>query len=256
MQGWKIFTHSLGMVFNNLVAALRISLVLYLINSVVGISFGRKYGEVLKGMESGYLFLAPQGFWGAWLVTMLIGAVTSLWIAVSWHRYILLEENPGAMLPPFNFDRIIAYFGVSILIGLVIAFVVMVVGMVAGVILTGLVNLQSGPVFQLLLQIMVMGPVIYVFYRISLPLPAAALGKPVGMGESLRLTKPASGAIIQLMVFGLIAAVILKLPSYFHPDPSSLLNLVYTHVVGWFIMMASVSILTTLYGVYVENREL
>jgi len=256
MQGWKIFTHSLGMIFNNLGAALKISLVLYLINSGVGIYFGSKYGDVLNGMQSGYLFLAPQGFWGAWFVTMLIGAITSLWIAVSWHRYILLEENPGTMLPPFNLDRILAYFGVSILIGLIIAFVVIIVGMIAGVILAGLAGLQDGPVLQLLLQIMVMGPVIYVFYRISLSLPAAALGKPVGIGESLTLTKPASGAIVQLMVIGLIAAGVLKMPSYFHPDPFSILNLVYTHVVGWFIMMGSVSILTTLYGVYVENREL
>ncbi len=256
MQGWKIFTHSLGMVFNNLGAALKISLVLYLINSVVGIYFGSKYGDVLNGMESGYLFLAPQGFWGAWFVTMLIGGITSLWIAVSWHRYILLEENPGTMLPPFNFERILAYFFTSILLGLIIAFVAMIVGMISGVILAGLVSLQNGPVLQLLLQIMVMGPVIYVFYRLSLSLPAAALGQPVGIGESLKLTKPASGAIIQLMVIGLIAVGVLKLPSLFNSDPSSLLNLVYTHVIGWFIMMGSISVLTTLYGVYAEKREL
>ena len=39
-------------------------------------------------------------------------------------------------------------------------------------------------------------------------------------------------------------------------NPGSIINLVYSHVTGWIVMMIGISVLTTIYGVYVEGREI
>jgi len=49
---------------------------------------------------------------------------------------------------------------------------------------------------------------------------------------------------------------LVQLPSRLNPDPTSIISLIYSNVLGWFIMMGGASVLTTLYGVLIERREL
>lgn len=252
MQGWTIFIHSMRMVFDNLAAALRISLVLYLISTVAAIYFAQKYATTITHMQNGVGVLPPPGFWPASLAVAVINLLTSLWIAVGWHRYILLEEAPAGVFPVFKGDRIGAYFWKSILIGLILVVVALVCGAIAGTILFGLFGIQSA----MLVNIFVAAPAIYIFYRLCLALPAAALGGQVGFSDSWHATKPASTAILQLVLIGLGAVILIQLPNAFSDNPASMINTIYTHVLGWFIMMGGVSILTTLYGIYFEGRKL
>ncbi len=259
MQGWKIFTHSLRMVFGNLGAAFRVSLVLYLAQIAVGYVFISQFGDAMQQMQKGPGMI-PPGFWGAWLLLMIVTVVTSLWIAVAWHRYILLEETPGAVLPPFHASQILRYFQVSFLLGLILGLVGLVLGFVSAfliaILLGGSTSPAAGIVSMLVFLVVVLGPLVYLFYRLSPVLPAAAVGEPMTFSEAMKVTAPASGVIFQLAIIGILAGILLQLPSMMNPNKASLINIVYSDVLGWIYMMVGISILTTIYGHYVQGREL
>lgn len=256
MQGWNIFTHSVRMIFGNLNAAFRVSLVLYLVKVCAGIYFTSKFGRAVMAPQSaGELPSFPEGFWPATTVLTVISLVTGLWIAVSWHRYVLLEENSGTALPPFAGNRIWDYFWTSVLLGIVVGFAAIIPAVIASIIISGLVGAGNPILAQLLMIILIGTPAMYVFYRLCLVLPAAALGQPKKLKESWADTKPASDAIWQLVVVGIVASVLIEIPSYLNSDPSSVVNMIYTYVLGWVAMMVGISVLTTLYGIYVEGRE-
>lgn len=257
MQGWNIFTHSVRMILGNLNAAFRVSLALYLLKVGVDVYFINNFGNVILAPQAGSgLVNVPPGFWSAWMVLMLFAIVTGLWIAVSWHRYVLLEENPGAILPPFLGDRILAYFWSSLALGFTVALAAIVPLIVIAIIGAGLFGMVGGQGMQALMTIMIGGPMMYVFYRLCLVLPAAALGEPKKLGESWGDTKPASNAIWQLVGIGIVATLVIRVPTYLSSDPTSVVNMFYTYVMGWLAMMVGVSVMTTLYGIYVEGREL
>lgn len=253
MQGWTIFTHSMRMVFANLAVAFRISLMLYLVQVAAGVYFSGKFGNTLLMLQSGTgIPHIPPGFWPTFALLLAVNLITSLWIAVSWHRYILLEENNGAVLPAFKGPQIMAYFGKSILLGLLLALVFIATSMIAGMILGGV----AGEVGLLASSLVAFGVSIYLSYRIGLALPAAAIDRSMTFGESWNATTPAAAAIFQLAVIAIGFIVLIQLPQMFNADLNSVINLVYTYVMGWIIMMVGVSVLTTLFGIYVEGRKI
>ncbi|WP_457646114.1 hypothetical protein [Profundibacter sp.] len=251
MQGWKIFTHSLGMVFNNLGAALRISGVLYLIQAAVSVYYTITFSEYLLAISSGAMPPPPDGAIFTGLMVVVVSVFVPIWIAVAWHRYILLEENPGAAVPTFHGPQIMVYLGKSILIGLLLVGGGMAVGGISVIVLGifGSYGLIAGMVLAFVFMI-------YISYRIGLVLPAAALGKKMAFGEAQDMTSQAKSVVFQLAIITIGFGVLTQLPSYFNADPASAINIVYSQVTGWIVMMLGISILTTLYGVYVENREL
>ena len=93
-------------------------------------------------------------------------------------------------------------------------------------------------------------------YRLSLSLPAAALGEPMGFGASWGATKGAGGDILVLAILSVVAAVVIDLPPAFIFPNLTILAVAWQFATGWVILMVGVSILTTLYGHYVERRPL
>jgi len=255
-MGWMIFKRSLGMVFDNLGAALKVSLLLYLAQVAVGVYFERAFGAAIVAVENGEAATVPAGFWGAWLMFLLVSLGSSLWIAVSWHRYILLRESPGTALPPFHGPQIAAYLTRSIVLGLVLGAVFFVLAMVVGMV--GSVLLGGAPTQQLSVAIAVfaMGPVAYLFYRLSPILPAAAVGRPLSLRAAWAATAPLSRPIVILTLIAIGAAIVIQIPTYLNPNAMSLVNLVYSYVLGWVSLMVGLSIMTTLYGHCVEGREI
>lgn len=88
--------------------------VLYAVQVVIGLILG--FG-MMANAQMGPGAMGGFGF-GA-LVVLLVAVVTGLWIAVGWHRYVLLNEKPE-LLPAFRQDRMIAYFIRSLILGLII----------------------------------------------------------------------------------------------------------------------------------------
>ncbi len=257
MQGWKIVVHSIRMVFGNIGAALRVSLLLYLIQMATSLYAGGRIGHQM--MALGQMGQIPEGALGYSLLLLVVTVLTSLWIAVAWHRYVLLEEEPGAFLPPFRMPEILQYLWLSLLIGIIMIVAGIVLGIVAGALVATLAGGfgEGGPSkgSMIMIMLIVYFPLIYLFYRLSPALPAAALGKKMGLGEAWSVTAPASGAIFQVSILGVGAMIVLSVPQSYM-NPGSLVSLVYTGVVNWVYMMVGISVLTTIYGIYVEGREI
>ena len=116
MLGWEIFAHAVAMVFRNFGQVLRITLGPAL---VAGIVAGTTFSLFAKTLtepsvaNSGQVILVG-------LLMMLTFWVCLLWVTVAWHRFILLEEYAKGLLPSFRFDRITAYFGTALAIGLMV----------------------------------------------------------------------------------------------------------------------------------------
>lgn len=252
MLGYRIFVHAVRMVFGNFKELLRIALVPLLIAAVL---FGATLfmGLPWEMMEQGEQDIAPEEIGSFMLVliaSLLIFSVTFFWIAVSWHRFILLEEVPDGWVPVFRKDRIAAYFWRFVLIALLgmalflpASFILL--GFLQAVPLIGYVLLAAGSVVLLV-----------VITRLSITLPAAALGKPIGFGDAWQRTK-GSGMTISVMlvvssVFQLLVQLVVFLFSFI-----PVVGFIVALFLGSFVTpMINLSILTTLYGYFVEKRAL
>ncbi len=255
MIGWQIVRHAIVMVFSNLADALRISLLPYA--AVTGLTFWmlpEAFGGFSPAQDSNpFADIAPRTY-----LLFLGFGVVYLWIAVAWHRFVLLEETPGAVLPAFHMREILIYFWKALLLGIIVLLISIPVGFVA-VMIASVFAASTASIFFSLVIALVFGtvsviPGIYVFYRLSLVLPAAAIGKPLTMGDSWDATGKVSGALwIVIAIIILVGALNLLTESFLGLDIASVSILI---VYDWVMLLVSASLLTTLFGHLVEGREL
>lgn len=254
MSGWKIFTYAIRKLTDNLPDALRISVGPYLTQVAAQLYVVQKFGILGVPVEPEQMTM-PDGFLGAMLLLMIVTLVSSLWIAVAWHRFVLLKEEPGAILPSWHGAEILRYFGWSIVIGLILALAGFLLGLVAGLVVIPLA--ASAPsIATIIMTIVVGGPVAILFYRFGLKLPAVATGHELSLGDAWARTENSIGTLLQLAVIAILGGLAVQLPSTLNPDPASTINVVYSLVVNWIVMMIGVSILTTLYSHFVDGNDL
>jgi len=247
-MGLRIFLHSVRLVFGQLGAALRISAVLYIIGMAIG----------AIGLYYQYQAFASEGSQaGAWqfFVAALISVVPYLWIAVAWHRFVLLDEAPRAIVPTPPGDRIWSYFGRAIQMGLLI--IVFAIG--CGLLLTvAMVASNGSPVLALPIMFVFVAVGVLITYRLAPMFPGAAIGQSVGVGEAWKVTSGASGTFFILAILSAIGSFVLDLPGELlaRLPGSPFTVLTWVAVSSWVKLMVGVSILTTIYGVYVEKRSI
>ena len=134
-MGGQIVVHAFRLVFRNLSDALKVSVGPYLIGLVVAalamMALGGSPAAWLSGnvdmMAGDPMAAAGLGF--ASLVAMLVMLFISSWVAVAWHRFVLLEEYPG-VLPALAGRPVWPYIGKAVrlaLILIVVAIPVMIV---------------------------------------------------------------------------------------------------------------------------------
>lgn len=252
MNGIDIFGHSIRQVFGNFTAALKVSALLYLVQFAASYWFGSQIPAFDLAAARGMGNLP----WGSLLIFYLVLLVTGLWIAVAWHRYVLLSEEPTSLVPSLRLDRMLAYFGYSLLIGLIMIPVAFVLTFLVSIIVAPLL-MSGGPnLFGLIVVgLLVYIPLIVIAYRFSVVLPAAALEESLGLGGAWERTKGTTGTIIVLAICSAGGFLVVNLP-LFWMSPTSLFATVWSFFSGWIVVMVGVSILTTLYGHYVEERPL
>lgn len=254
MLGLEIFVHSVRMVLRNLTQALQISVVPALIGGFLAIGlfflFGIPFEEFNSETTDFPDGVTAASFTGFLLCFMVVIFGVMLWIVVSWHRFVLLEEYPSGLVPPFRFDRVLAYFGRLLMLGLIALII-----MIPGTLIISMVA-QASAVLGILVWL---GLIIFLtigFYRASAILPAAAIGKPLKLSEAWQATSGASGAIALLVVLSILFQLLLQLLASL---------LLFVPIIGIFVVLfasmlivplINVSILTTIYGVFIEKREL
>ncbi len=254
MLGLEILVHSVKMVIRNLKQALQISVVPALIGGLLAIALFFLFGIPFEEFDSETTGF-PEGvtaasFTGFMLCLMVVVLGVMLWIIVSWHRFVLLEEYPTGLVPPFRFDRVLAYFGRLLMLCL-IALVIMLPAMLV----MGLMA-QASAALGILVWVALVIFLTIGFYRASPILPGAAIGKPIKLSEAWQATSGASGAIALLVVLSILLQLLLQLLAsllLFVPVIGVLIVLFSSMLV---IPLINVSILTTIYGVYIEKREL
>lgn len=255
-MSWQIFVHSVRQVFGNLEGALRVSAVLTIAQIVVTLTLGRALLADQATLQT--MMLEGNFDWAGYAITTLVLVLSGLWIAVGWHRYVLTNEQPG-FVPKLRFDRMMGYFGKSILIGLLIVPVAMVTGLIAGLALVPLLGdaMVSQPVLAMVLfGLLVYLPAGIVAMRLSAALPGVALQAGVSVFAGWKATEGQTGTIVGVVLISIVGSGLLMLPTLFVFVPMSLPALIWQFVMQWVMVMVGVSILTTLYGHYVEGRPL
>lgn len=193
-------------------------------------------------------------FWTYFLVAMIFNLVIGAWLAVGWHRFVLLEEYPNGWLPAWHGSNIIGCVFRVILLGLIYIGLAISLGLVAGMLGVALANIL-GVIGVFIPMVSVIVVILWVLMRLSLVLPAIAIGEAMRFGEAWEKTKP-----VQLHILGsmLIIALIYYVPSLIMSVLSLNLGLelLIQMIIGFFATLISVSYFTTLYGVVVEEREL
>lgn len=254
MLGFRLFRHAVLMLIDNLGPAFRISLIpfgafvalIYLVAFMVGAPMD---GSAAAGDVPGPLAgLAALGF-------VVAGITLFCLVAVAWHRYVLVEEYPGPWGPAWHGPEMWLYFKAGLrvflgvmLVALVLAFGIGLITSVLGV--TGF-DLGDNAVTSLIFNTFLS----YVSIRVSLVLPAAALGERMSIWTSWAVSRPFAWAVLVAMV---LVNLLVSIPALLVGTQigEALAMLSYFVFSGWLQIMLSISLLTALYGHIVQGREL
>ncbi|MGR3712505.1 MAG: hypothetical protein ACU0A6_05235 [Shimia sp.] len=173
-----------------------------------------------------------------------------LWTVVSWHRFVLLEENPTSWVPPLRSELMLSYFSRSLIL-IVLCLAVATPFYFSIGTLTLSHSLEAFSIFKI---VMTFG-VSVLMYRLGVGLPAVAIGERLGIVEAFSATKGATSAIVILLfvLFSVGFAVdqVVVVASRVSMVIGSLVSLLCSSV----LFVLNISALTTLYGHYIEGRS-
>lgn len=250
MFAFNVLVHAAKMIFHDFWTSVRITFLPYFLGMIL--AFG-----------AGYLIAGPdiQAFFGAglddanmtgrmWLAILaatLIVMLAFFWAAVAWHRYGLLAEQPEGFMPAMNGRLIWGYLLASLRIGLV--FIGLLIP--AGLILYLASFLGPGVVIAGILFAVVMIILVVMVFRMSLILPAAAIDRPLTIRAALEATR---GHFWHFVLLGIFTSLISQLGDSI--SGAGIIGLVLFLLIQWFNFALGLSILTTLYGVLIEGRDL
>ncbi|SDY30606.1 hypothetical protein SAMN05444004_10196 [Jannaschia faecimaris] len=250
MLGWKLFVRALTLITDNLMAAMKVSLVPYALAVGAGLWVALSYPEWV-GVPLDPENPPPPGFVLGTMGSLLVGVLASLWISVGWHRFALLGEQSGGWVPRLNGNLMLGYFGRTLLTFLMALLAAIAVITMLVVLLVPL----FGESVQAIPAVGGFFAACLVFYRIGVILPAGAAGKPMKMGEALIATKGQAQTIIVLALLTVGVTLLLRLPLLIE-ETNVIISTLYQFVTGWIGLMLGVGTLTALYGHLVEGRPL
>lgn len=247
MKAWAIFVHSIRQVFGNLSEALHVSGLLYLLQMAVAVMVGVTPASMDPNAE-----VPPEQALAA-LAMVVVLLISTLWIAVAWHRFVLLGERPAGYIPTMSAGRLLRYGGRSLLIGLAVVVLALVLGLASSILVVPI--LGETPLAALISVLAMIVPGLAVLYRLSAALPGLALDRPTGFADGWVATTGDTATILILAFFTGLIGIVLGAPLRLMPQ-GTLVALLWELGAGWLQLMISASILTTLYGHYIEKRPL
>lgn len=253
----QIMRHTIMMVLGNLTDALKASILPFLIAIAITVAVfaivGLNMDVIVSGPMTGNTM--PEQSAGALLGILLLIPVylfVFAWVAVTWHRFVLLEEYPG-ILPQIGDRPIWPYVGKSLMLAIIFILIAIPLGIVVGIVASPFMALSpflAGSVVAIVMGLIVS----YLWLRWALILPSTALGTNMTMSESWqassRVSRTILGVSFLLILMNFVLSQIAVLIG------ANIVGLIISLIVNWFTLMVGISILTTLYGHLVENREL
>lgn len=258
MKGLKIFLHSVRQLMGNLGAALKISVL------PAVISVATVYLLDLKFVFIPQLFAMALNIglipWTKVALMMVVLQVMFVWVAVNWHRFVLQSDSTGNGIPPFRkkpvWDYILATLFLSVVLVPPISFSA---GVLVGI-AAGLANAIKST-FGLVVAFVVFAPpllmVLTIAFRAGIFLPGVAVGSGTKMGQGWEASKLQLVPFMTLVFLFVAASLLLDwIGSARMFDPFTDLGLTWIATRLWIKTMLGLSILTTLYGHYIEKRPL
>jgi hypothetical protein len=191
------------------------------------------------------------------LVTMLAFAS----IAVNWHRYILLDEVPHGNEIYRLDDKTWRYFGNILLLFLIL----MAAGIIIGLPIGFIVGLARASEYIVILVALLVAPVAGILaLRLGVKFPAIALGRhdfsmknawTATQGNNLPIFLVILFEIVVVVIAFLIVGLTAYLTSQIDPTLTVVIAIALGLVVNWLFTIFSITILTSLYGFFVEQRD-
>lgn len=188
------------------------------------------------------------------VVIFFLNLLATASVAVSWHQFIL-RDAPLNAVKPFRMDKNVRLYFVRIILIDGICFIPFVALAVA----LGIIPPVFWPiVLALLIQLAVFA------YRISLSLPAIAIGNlAIGLKQSIEITRGNNLRILGLLalvylilvVVLLAFAVAVNILQLISPTLGFISVFIFGIPVVFFNMLLAASLLTSLYGFFIEKRE-
>lgn len=210
------------MVLTNLEGAFRISFVPY---ALYGLAYLVLMTDPLGDLQTSTPLAAMDAsfdFWSRYALHTVVILVTLLWVAVSWHRYVLLNERARGWVPIWQGRAVWGYFVRTVLVGLAVTAVAIFIGYVSAILMLPFVFASS-----IVPPVLMIAAAFYTFYRICLMLPAAAIGKPMNVFDAVHATRDQfwTIAVLALIVVGL--SILIEIPTTFSGDPTSWISRAY-----------------------------
>ncbi len=183
-------------------------------------------------------------------------------VAVSWHRYILRDEVPHGWARLRADNTVWRYFGNTILIIFILVAALVPVALVAGGLLA--VGGTAGAIIAVPIYLAAVVFSISAFYRMSVKLPAIALERrDYSIGNALTDTRGNHWPLLGLaLLFALVMIVLAFVIAGFGVALGATGNVFALFVlvgvqlvVNWFATIMAVTLLTSLYGFFVEKRD-
>lgn len=253
METMKLFSHSMRMVVNNIGPAMRVSTPLIAVMILSYFLFGESDATFAQDFDFGEGELDAQ-FSASAAGSILLQIVASLWVAVAWHRFVLLEETPEGYIPPFNAGLMVAYFLKGLLL-FALTFAAMAVLGGGAFILIAIEVLITVLLGAVVAGVMILA-VIVISARLSIIMPAAALGQPLTLRQAWDATEGMTLPIVLayallLLVLAIGGALVGVLASF-----TGIFGVILAIVFNAMTTLFGLSFLTTIYGVAVEGREI
>lgn len=183
-------------------------------------------------------------------------------IAVSWHRYILLDEVPQGLARLRADNTVWRYFGNTLLIFLILILGFLPVGLLVGVLVAALQHAGALISIPIYVAAIIFG--VSAFYRLSVKLPAIALERTdftlkdawaKTQGNTWQLFGLALLFVLTLIGMGIVLFAIGYVLQLTGLSVALFLTLAIQMMFNWLGTIAGVTLLTSLYGFFIENRD-
>lgn len=184
----------------------------------------------------------------------VIGLFGYALMAILWHRHVLLNGEDGGLRP--GASLVLSYLWRAIVVGCVQLLAAIPVTLVVGVL--GAAFMQTGAGGAVTSLLTLGGSVIFIWIalRLSVVLPAAALGYRMAVRESWNVTQSLSAPLWGLAVLLTGLNMLVSLLALGLVPTQGVIALMLGTVIFIVEGLIFVSVLTTLYGHLVEGRSL
>ena len=251
------FRHAVSSFRNNLSVAFALSWPWYVFVIPVSMAI-----FLLAGSSSAESPGKPSGLTVvATLLVALITMISAASIAVNWHRYILRDELSPSAGAALRLDGLVwRYFGNVLLISLIL-FAVM---FIAGLPLILIAAAGGAATLAVILIFIIVVPLVgTAFFRLAIKLPAVALGREdFSLTDAWEATRGNTLALFLLFLLNLLVLVgCVAILALLQAILSSLgifgtiVEFTVQVALNWVLTIFSITILTSLYGFFVENRD-